>query len=279
MKRLVLFLSAMLPLSVSPVSYAEVTVDFEELNPPTETENEGGTGSYFDGYGSEAETGTWTSQDTSFNTNEFGPGWSYSNVVDTTTPGFENMFASFTGGGSDALGNTVEGGNYAIGNGNGAFVNLPEMMRVESTRVTNTTYAALSMQDGDAFATKFSSENDDFFSVTFQGWSEQDASGSVVGEVEFFLADFRDDNELIVDSWESLDLSELGTARSIGLEFASSDVGEFGINTPMYVAVDNLQITAVPEPAMVMALAALALGITAVEVRRRRRWSAHHDRA
>lgn len=45
---------------------------------------------------------------------------------------------------------------------------------VERMEVTNTTYTALSMRDGDAFAKKFTAEDEDFFSVNFEGF---DADG------------------------------------------------------------------------------------------------------
>ena len=37
-------------------------------------------------------------------------------------------------------------------------------------------------------------------------------------------------------------MSGLADAQSIGISFESSDVGDFGINTPTYVAVDELQL-------------------------------------
>lgn len=250
---------------------AALTVDFEQLDPPTETTNPGGSGEYFNGYGFGAETGSWEAQGLTFPTREYGPGWSYSTVVDTETAGFSNQFAAFAGGGSDGSGNTVPGGTYAMANGNGSYFNLPELTRIESTRVTNSTYAAISMGDGDRFAKQFSTADGDFFSVTFEGWTGTNRGGTKTGEVEYFLADFRGDEGTIVDKWEYLDLSSLGDARSVGLRFASSDVGSFGINTPTYVAIDSLQITAVPEPGSLLALGVIAgVGVLVARVRRRR---------
>lgn len=250
---------------------AAITVDFEELEPPTETTNEGGTGKYFDGYGFDATSGSWESQGLSFRTAQYGPGWSYSTVVDTKTAGFTNQFAAFAGGGGDGSGNTVSGGTYAMGTGDGAYFNLPDRTRVESTRVTNSTYAALSMMDGDQFTDPFSTADEDYFSVTFEGWSEANRGGTKTGEVEFFLADFRGSEGTVVDSWELLDLSSLGDARSVGLQFASSDVGLYGVNTPKYVAIDNLRITAVPEPGAFLALGVFAgIGVLVSRGRRRR---------
>lgn len=177
-------------------------------------------------------------------------GFVVSNVNNTTTAGFTNQYAAITG--ADAGGS----GNYAIGYAVGS-IDLPAGVVAAELKLTNTTYAALSMRDGDMFAKKFggASGNDaDFFKVTFTGYSGLGGAGSVVGvPVEFYLADYRfADNSLdyIVTSWETLSLEGLSGAASIGIGFESSDVGLFGINTPTYVAIDDLVLAAVviPEP-------------------------------
>ena len=221
---------------------AQLLIDFDELSPP----KQGNGDRYFDGYGASATKGTWSSQGASFNTNMFGPGFSYSDVDDVTTPGFQNQWAAITGGDFSRL------GNYALASTfieNGAFINLPENQQPESIRLTNSTYAFLSMQNGDAFAKQFGGDdgNDpDFFIVRLQGFSEIDTNGDTTGQVVFYLADFRFDdnaNDFIVDTWELVDLRDLGDAQSIGYSFDSSDVGNFGINTPAYVAFDELYLT------------------------------------
>ena len=85
----------------------------------------------------------------------FWNGWSYSNVVNATSAGFTNQYASFAGGGSNGLGGVFAGQNYAMASGSGAYFNLPTNMRLLSVDLTNATYAALSMQTGDSFAKKF----------------------------------------------------------------------------------------------------------------------------
>lgn len=243
------------------VGRAEIIVDFEDLSFFNGDATAPGTGQYFDGYGGNANSNGWSSSGIEFNTNQWGPGWSYSNVNDTTTAGFMNQWSAFTGTGVGG------GGNYALGNGQGAFFNLPALTRIESLQITNTTYSALSMAQGDAFAKKFGGldgSDPDFFGVTFIGHSGFDGSGSITGSHEFFLADYRfADNQLdyIVDQWTSLDLSSLGAAQSVSLSFFSSDVGAFGINTPTYVAIDQVRLTAVPEPSSVVVLGLVAVGV------------------
>jgi hypothetical protein len=126
------------------------------------------------------------------------------------------------------------------------------------------------MLNGDQFAKKFggaSGDDPDFFLLTITGL---DASNQSVGSVDFYLADYRSsDNSLdyIVDTWESVDLSGLEGATRLSFAVTSSDIGQFGLNTPAYVALDNLVLEsregkAVPENFSLLSILALgALGI------------------
>ncbi len=159
-----------------------------------------------------------------------------SSLTDTETAGFVNSYSAYAGSGANGS------SKFAVINppwGNTEpIITFDGPVTVESVEVTNTTYTALSMRDGDAFAKKFTAEDEDFFSVNFEGF---DAGGNSAGTVTFYLADFRmGSNTGIVDSWQAVDLSSLGPVSSIGVTFESSDVGTYGINTPLYVAVDNI---------------------------------------
>lgn len=265
-----LFLISLLSLA-SNWAHADVLITFDELSDYNGMAIPPGTGQYYDGYGFGAPAGSWSSQGAQFNTNEWGPGWSYSNVNDTVLEGFTNQWAAFTG--TDVSGD----GNYAIATSfapNGAFFNLSVLSVIQSVYVTNTTWAALSMLNGDQFAKKFggSSGNDpDWFKVTFTGFSDANASGSVTGFQEFYLADYRfadNSQDYIVSSWSLVSLITLGSVRSVGISLESSDSGQNGINTPAYVAIDNLLISVVPEPSSISLVALSGLLIT---VRRRLR--------
>ncbi len=206
-------------------------------------------------------------------------GWSYANITDNATPGFGNQYSAFPGGGSDgtgAPGGVNVGQTYAIAFADDAYFNLPDAMMIQSADLTNTTYAGLSMRDGDAFAKPFggASGNDpDFFRVTFTGFAGLDMTGGTTGALTFDLADYTfvdNSQDFIIGDWVPTDLTALGNARSVGLSFASSDVGAFGINTPTYVALDNLTLaSAVPEPGSAGMFAAASLIIA---YRLRRKW-------
>lgn len=169
-------------------------------------------------------------------------GWILSKGADSVTPGFGNEHSSITGGGSDGS------DQYAvsfIGGRNVIKVNIEQGSFISSIDMTNNTYAALSMRDGDGFAKKFGGEdgNDpDFYRIKIFGYCN-DQGQNIVDSMEYYLADYRfDDNneDYIVDTWETIDVSPVFACDSIVMEPESSDVGAFGINTPTYVCIDNI---------------------------------------
>lgn len=236
-------------------AFAQVTtVDFEDKTLPLN--------SFYNGADL---AGGFSSRGASFN-NTFTPafgvwsGWSYSNVNDSTTAGFTNQYAAIAGTGVGGTGIYGVAFNFSPGD---ARITLPAGTLPLSVSITNTTYAALSMKNGDSFAKKFggASGNDpDFFLLTIQG---RDAGNNITGTVPFYLADYRfSDNFLdkIVSAWTSVDLSSLpGNTTNLTFDLTSSDVGPFGMNTPSYFALDNL-IVGVPEPTTMALLGMVGIG-------------------
>ena len=168
-------------------------------------------------------------------------GWAYSNKTDVTTAGYSNLFSSIAGKGA----NNSE--TYALCDNRSGYdnLNLGSALVANSMYITNGTYAYLSMTDGDAFAKKFGGEdgNDpDFFMLRIFGY----LNGEKTDSVDFYLADFRfEDNtqDYIVDDWEMVDLTSLGTIDQIGFTLSSSDTGDWGMNTPAYFFIDELQLS------------------------------------
>ena len=171
-------------------------------------------------------------------------GFVYSNMTDITTPGYSNQYSAFAGSGADSS------EKYAICYPTGK-ITFPQLGMPQTAKITNTTFAGISMRDGDAYAKKFGSLNnaqgiadstngEDFFKLTINGLNSVD---EITGSVDVYLADFRfADNaqDFILNTWKSVDLTSLGNVYGLSFELQSSDVGDFGMNTPAYFALDDL---------------------------------------
>ena len=108
--------------------------------------------------------------------------------------------------------------------------------------ITNSTYAALSMKNGDSFAKKFSGKDKDFFKVWVKGY----ASGKVKDSLEAYLANFQyadSTQNFIQKEWKTIDLSKFVAIDSLSFKLESTDVGQWGMNTPGYFTVDNIKFT------------------------------------
>jgi hypothetical protein len=195
-------------------------------------------------------------------------GFVYSSLGDTTTPGFENQYSAYAGGGLGASGNFAVGYGSSTPGEEGPALTLSTLTNMAGLGAffTNTTYAALAMRDGYYSADKFGGEDGtapDYLMLTIHGYN----GSTETGTVNFYLADFRfadSGQDYIVDAWTWVDLSDLGTVNKLTFSFQSSDIGDYGIDTPTYFAMDNLVI---PEPSTALtSLAGLAL-----LARRRRR--------
>ncbi|MFQ3326007.1 MAG: hypothetical protein ACJASM_001564 [Salibacteraceae bacterium] len=196
---------------------------------------------------------TWNGSDLSngvvngagFFLNDYNPRWgswsgfSISKTTDTVTGGWANQYSSISGNGAN------NSAAYAVSYSNSTvmFTHSVGGDSIKGLSINNSTYAYRNMQTGDAFTKKFggTTGNDpDFLTVTFFGY---DADFVMTDSVVFYLADFRDANnanDYLVKDWTWVDLSSLGRIRYLDMEFNSSDVGQFGINTPTYACIDSL---------------------------------------
>lgn len=246
MQRLVIasgFYAMLLP---SPATWGTPwAVDFEEL--PVEP------GGFYNG---SDMAGGFESRRVHFNNAfaDFGDdccwnGWGYSQTTDVLTPGPGNQYSAYQlpdgGGAAGSETYAIAFSGADAGGGIVPEIELPPGATPVSVATTNTTYAALSMRHGDGFAKKFgglSGNDPDWLRLTVEGLS---AEGQVVGAVSMYLADYRFsevDDDFIRAAWTPLDLTSLAESepRRLAFRLQSSDVGPFGMNTPAYVAIDNL---------------------------------------
>ncbi len=215
---------------------AQTTSGFEEMSLPLSAYWNGS-----DGSASGINTGNaWfpTVWDTSFG-GYWSSGFAVSTMGDTITGDYSNPYSVISGSGAE--GSPAYGVNY----GSGYFLlkGNARGKQLQGAWLNNNTYAFKSMLNGDAFSKKFggpAGDEPDFFRITFRGYLD----GSLKNDsVVFYLADFRsplNQEDYIIKQWTWVDFTPFGNVDSVAFYFESSDVGQFGINTPLYFCIDNM---------------------------------------
>lgn len=166
-------------------------------------------------------------------------GWAYSNVTDQTTPGFTNAYAAVarsTAGGGFESENFGVVSNLTRGE---AEVRFTQAGVVQGMYVTNVTYTYLAVRDGNDGAgfVKGPFAAGDWLRLEVIGLN---GDGNETGRVPVYLADYRNGSTLM-DEWTWIDLHALGSqVAQLEFEMSSTDIGDFGMNTPALFAVDNL---------------------------------------
>jgi len=170
-------------------------------------------------------------------------GFAYSNLTDLNSAGFTNANSAFVlpnGGGANGSSQFVVGFDSSPDE---AIVTLPQPSSITGVYVANTTYTYLAMVDGNDGAgfVKGPFTDGDWFKMTFLG---KDDLGNLTGNVDFYLADYRDGNSFAVADWTWVNLTGLGkSVKTIEFELSSTDNSEFGMATPAYFALDNLTMS------------------------------------
>lgn len=274
-------------------------VDFEDLSLAPNSHFDGPTSNavVVDGPWGPELHGTFESGNVQF-INRYDPGmnmWSgfaYSNENDTTSPDFANQFSAYTtqpnGNNQFAVGfgyldtkaNLVQEFDFDPSNpahlAKLPYMQLPAGYTITSMQVTPITYTALTVLNGNFFSTKFggvSGNNPDWLLLTAYG---TDSEGQPLPNyVEFYLADYRfEDNSLdyVISDWTVVDLTPLSAASVLYFNVTSSDVGVYGMNTPAYYAIDNIQLVSVhvPEPSTLATLITGAVLLFTLARHRRR---------
>lgn len=101
--------------------------------------------------------------------------------------------------------------------------------------LTTYTYASITNEDINTFARAF--DEGDYLKVIFTGMN----SGQVTGVVECYVVDFRDGKREMATDWNEYHLTDLGEGYNrVRVTIETTDVGEWGANTPLYIALDDL---------------------------------------
>lgn len=231
------FFICLLALAAVVTSSAQTTATFEsfDLAPESFLNDSGDDGGFTEGNIFLPNSYTVTPD------YSFWSGWAISNTTDTLTPGPTNQYSAITGSGYN--GSETYAVTFASPESRLLLTEAAAGGTVEGMYVTNSTYAYLSMLNGDSFTKKFGGEtgdDPDYLLLTIKKYLNGSLS---TDSVDFYLADYRfEDNtqDYLVKEWSYIDLAGLGDADSLQFTMSGSDVGQYGLNTPAYFCLDNL---------------------------------------
>ena len=155
-----------------------------------------------------------------------------------------NTFAIVNGWCNDSEISQVYGSGKEVGLGGFHFDNNAEFL-IGEIEVCNTSYVYGSIINGNSFTTPLP-ESNGWFKVLAYGY---DAEGKITNggrPVEYVICNYGSNSprKIIDDDWEDWNLSQLGEVNRIVFNFIGSDTGEYGLNTPAYIALDNIEIYA-----------------------------------
>lgn len=174
-------------------------------------------------------------------------GIAISQWTNSTTEGFTNQCSVYSEKAVEKKGGHNGSATFAVVSvasfgepGGYMYFKNEEENQIQHVYITNSTYAVLSMLNGDAIAKKHTYERKDWFKLTFIG---HNSKGTETGRVEFYLSDFRTENAKgVVTEWTKVDLSSLGNVNKVTFELDSSDKGDYGMNTPSYFCMDDIMV-------------------------------------
>ena len=167
-----------------------------------------------------------------------GEGFTYTSCTNDTTAGSSNLSAITKKGVKTNAYFTAYTGGLSYG-GVAAEISFKDgkAYNAKNCYVTNCVSAYLAIKDHNPGPMGYVKEwtAQDKFTLTIKGFNGREETGTV----EFLLADGLD----IVNTWQQVDLTKLGKVTKIQFSLSSTDVGQWGINTPLYFCLDQLTVT------------------------------------
>lgn len=172
---------------------------------------------------------------------EYWGHFSHANLTSTSYSDMSDQYNSAVGSGvegSDTYGvayvDSYLGATYLT------VTNKTEGDRVAGMWLTNSAWVMDAIKNGDGLSTVPGGfAKDDYFKVSITGL----LNARQTGTVDFYLADFRADDEIdhyALDSWQWVDLSSLGVVNKLWFKLESTKKNSWGMTTPQYFCLDNV---------------------------------------
>ena len=225
-------LSLTLTLFLAAWAFAQDPATFEDVQL-------GSNGIWQPPYGSnEMPSGGWLF--TNNTQNGYWGGFTASNRTDLNQSGLDAQYTAAAGCGYD--GSTQYAVAYTMGVQTEVYAADGQSHTVTGCYVTNDLWTYQDILQGGYGEPPYggTSGNDpDWFKVTATG---KNASGQVVGTLDFYLADYRfanNEEDYVLNTWEWFDLSSLGNVATISFSLSSSRGSGYNMITPAYFCMDN----------------------------------------
>ena len=177
---------------------------------------------------------------------DYGGYWGNYGYANRTSTTFENMI-------SDQFNNAVGGGvngseNYMVaypsswyGSNVITVMNKPEGDVISGFYVTNDAWVVDNIVNGDGMS------DDDGAPFGMGDYLKLTITADNSNSVDFYLADFRSNDEskhYYLDSWEWVDLTSLGTVKTLSFTLTGTKKNSYGLTTAAYFCMDDLGGTA-----------------------------------
>lgn len=167
-------------------------------------------------------------------TSDWGNGdyWSGFSISGRTETAFANLSPDQY---NNVAGRAHSGGNFCVITTYGEVISIdqPQGVTIKGLYFTNSAYTVNSILNGDAYSGP-GFDATDWLTCTITG---KHADGTTAS-VDLPLAK----DGAYVSDWEYADLTSLGKVVELSFAFSGSRTGDYGLNTPAYICIDDITI-------------------------------------
>ena len=155
---------------------------------------------------------------------------------------FENQYAVYNASASEGDGALIY---YYDSYNEPCDIVLKDATMLTSVRLNLTTYTYASITDEDINSYARTFADGDYLKVVFTP-IDRDMQPVDSQRVECYVVDYRDGRRFVADSWNEFELDAIeGSYYGVRVVIETTDVGDYGANTPLYICMDDLKYSLV----------------------------------